>query len=78
MSLSSKAFVVLLSSILIFSVFLVVAPSPSAAANYQFSVAEERLNVTVNKDGSVNLDYYFNFVDVVYLDGADIGMPNTY
>jgi hypothetical protein len=48
-----------------------------SAADYSFSVAEERVNVTVLQDGSVDIDYRIHFTDVGYLDGVDIGMPNS-
>jgi hypothetical protein len=48
------------------------------AQNYSFSLSEERVNVTVLKDGSVGIHYFFSFTNVDYLDGVDIGMPNSY
>lgn len=48
-----------------------------AAQNPSFSLAEERANVTVMQDGSVNIDYKFVFTNVGFLDGVDIGMPNN-
>jgi hypothetical protein len=44
--------------------------------SYSFSLTEERVNVTVLKDGSVDIDYYFNFTNVGFLDGVDVGLPN--
>jgi hypothetical protein len=46
------------------------------AATPSFSLPEERVNVTVLQDGSVNIDYIFRFTNVQSLDGVDIGMPN--
>jgi hypothetical protein len=44
--------------------------------SYSFSLTEERVNVTVLKDGSVDIDYYFHFTNVGFLDGVDVGLPN--
>ena len=46
------------------------------AADYSFSVEREEVNVTVLRDGSVDIDYYFLFTNVGFLDGVDIGLPN--
>lgn len=48
------------------------------AQDYSFSLSEELVNVTVQKDGSVDIHYFFSFTNVIYLDGVDIGMPNSY
>ena len=48
------------------------------AAEYSFSLAREEVNVTVLRDGSVDIDYYFHFTNVGFLDGVDIGLPNRY
>ena len=48
------------------------------AADYSFSVERQEVNVTVLRDGSVDIDYYFLFTNVGYLDGVDIGLPNRY
>jgi hypothetical protein len=47
------------------------------AASYSFSVDQERVTVTVLPDGSVDVDYVFVFSNVGYLDGVDIGLPNS-
>ena len=49
----------------------------ASAQEYSFSVSEERVNVTVMQDGSVDIDYLFVFTNVGYLDGVDVGMPNS-
>ncbi len=48
------------------------------AADYSFSVQREEVNVTVLRDGSVDIDYYFRFTNVGSLDGVDIGLPNSH
>lgn len=48
------------------------------AADYSFSVAKEEVNVTVLRDGSVDIDYHFQFTNVGSLDGVDIGLPNRH
>ena len=47
-------------------------------ANYLLLVSEELVDVTVQKDGSVDIHYFFSFTNVDFLDGVDIGMPNAY
>ena len=51
--------------------------SIASAQDYSFSVSEERVNVTVMQDGSVDIDYKFVFTNIGYLDGVDVGMPNS-
>jgi hypothetical protein len=52
--------------------------SSSSAQDYTFSLAAQKVDVTAIRDGSVNIDYYFQFTNVGYLDGVDVGMPNSY
>ncbi len=67
---------VLISSMFLVSLTLPSGPVGTALAAPSFSLPEERVNVTVQQDGSVNIDYLFRFADVQSLDGVDIGMPN--
>ena len=69
------------TALLVISCLGVIGVSPvgnAKAASTTFSVASEEVNVTVVRDGSVNIDYHFHFTGVSGLDGVDIGMPNTY
>jgi len=69
-----------LSAMLIVSCLGIIGVSPvvnADAASNTFSVASEEVNVTVVRDGSVDIDYHFHFTDVSDLSGVDIGMPNT-
>lgn len=76
--LPRAALAVLFTLALVASVASFAGPvGQAAAADYSFSVAEERVNVTVLQDGSVDIDYLIHFTDVGYLDGVDIGMPNS-
>ena len=52
--------------------------SNASAQTYRFSVEYERLDVYVLKDGSIDIYYYFGFINYGYLDGVDIGLPNKY
>ena len=47
-------------------------------SNYDFSVERELVDVSIKKDGSVDIDYTFDFTNYGYLDGVDIGLPNGY
>jgi hypothetical protein len=71
---------VVFTVILFTSSMLVIPQGPlgtAQAVDYSFSVSEERVNVTILQDGSVDIDYLFRFTNVLFLDGVDIGMPNA-
>jgi len=58
---------------------LVMLPSASRAQTYSFATDSEYVDVHILKDGSVDIDYTFNFTNYGDLmDGADIGLPNKY
>ena len=64
--------------LLIFSV-LAGSVTPVLAQDYRFQVPEQAVVVTVNKDGTVSLDYTMTFVNdsgAHAVDIVDIGMPN--
>jgi len=69
-------------SIIVLSVLLAAPISPvglASAQDYSFTLDEEILLVTINQDGSVDIDYRFRFGNVSNLDGdfgVDVGMPN--
>jgi hypothetical protein len=46
--------------------------------DYSFSLEREEVLVTVLKDGSVDIDYTFDFVNYGELDGIDVGLPNNW
>ncbi|MFA5313964.1 MAG: hypothetical protein WC375_11740, partial [Methanomassiliicoccales archaeon] len=50
----------------------------ASAASYSFSLTSEEVNVTVLRDGSIDIDYHFIFTNVNGLDGVDVGLPNTH
>ncbi|MFA5313702.1 MAG: hypothetical protein WC375_10385, partial [Methanomassiliicoccales archaeon] len=49
-----------------------------SAASYSSSLSYEEVNVTVLRDGSVDIDYHFIFTNVDGLDGVDVGLPNSH
>ncbi len=78
---SRKLLMVAVSALLIISCLGLIGSSPigkADAASLSFSVAAEDVNVTVVRDGSVDIDYHFLFTGVSGLDGVDIGMPNSF
>ena len=48
------------------------------AATLSFALDSEEVNVTILRDASVDIDYHFKFSSVTFLDGVDIGLPNSY
>jgi hypothetical protein len=50
----------------------------SQAQDYSFSVEEERITITINNDGSIDIEYYLTFINYEKMDGVDIGLPNEY
>ena len=69
------------------AVFLVVvtlsillwSPSSSLAQDYSFSLDREVVDVWVNRDGSVSLEYWFTFTcdqGNYHIDAVDVGLPN--
>jgi len=57
---------------------LVVLPSTSRGQTYSFVTNSEYVDVHIKKDGSVDIDYTFNFTNYGYMDGVDVGLPNEY
>jgi hypothetical protein len=54
--------------------------STSAQSNYYFSVEREVVQVYLNKDGTVSVDYTWKFVNqpgAHVIDFVDVGLPNT-
>ena len=70
----------LMAALSIVAVLLAAGPlaGTASAQDISFTLDDERLLVTVNKDGSVDLNYTFSFGNVTYLDGVDIGLPNEH
>ncbi len=67
--------------ICLFLIFILLAGSttPVFAQDYRFQVPEQAVVVTINKDGSVNLDYTLKFLNdsgAHAIDAVDIGLPN--
>ena len=70
-----------LAAVMVFGGLSILNMTPvgnASAADYSFSLPLEEVNVTVLRDGSVDIDYHFVFTNVGYLDGVDVGMPNKY
>ena len=58
-----------------------VTGSVSAQANYSFQLSKEIVNVYLNKNGSISLDYQFTFINdngAHVIDFVDLGLPNDY
>ena len=58
---------------------LLVIIAPIKAAQYKFSVPENTVNVFINQDGSVDINYFITFTNSHYgktIDIVDIGLPN--
>jgi len=46
--------------------------------NYDFDLYREQVDIYINLDGSIDINYYFNFTNYGDLDGIDIGLPNRH
>jgi hypothetical protein len=62
-------------------IFILLAGSttPVFAQDYRFQVPEQAAVVTINKDGSINIDYtikFYNDSGAHAIDAVDIGLPN--
>jgi len=60
--------------------FLLCAPLPSYAQDYSFSLDQEVVDVWINQDGSVTLEYWFTFtcdVGNYHIAAVDVGLPNS-
>lgn len=58
-----------------------VTGSVAAQANYSFQLSKEIVNVYLNKNGTLSLDYQLTFVNDVgasAIDFVDLGLPNDY
>ncbi len=67
--------------ILILLVFCVLlcAPIPAYAQDYSFSLDQESVDVWINQDGSITLEYWFTFtcdVGDYHIAAVDVGLPN--
>jgi hypothetical protein len=68
-----------------FLMFLMVTSIPSGSNNakaqteYSFQTLREYCDVYIEKDGSIHIEYEFEFIDNLgTLDGVDVGMPNSF
>jgi len=58
---------------------LLCAPIPSYAQEYSFSLDQEIVDVWINQDGSVSLEYWFTFTcdaGAHPIEAVDVGLPN--
>ncbi|MCC7118129.1 MAG: hypothetical protein IT310_06350 [Anaerolineales bacterium] len=65
---------------LILALALTGAPAVSAQSDYYFAVERETVNVYWNADGTMSLDYVWDFVNqsgAHPIDFVDVGMPNS-
>ncbi|MBI9046837.1 MAG: hypothetical protein JEZ06_20290, partial [Anaerolineaceae bacterium] len=61
--------------LLLFSVF-----SPVSAQTYYFSVPRSEINVFINSDGTIDIEYiidFYNDTSADPIDYVDIGLPNS-
>ena len=66
--------------ILTIALFFGLTTSAFAQSNYSFQVSKEVVQVYLNSDGSVALDYLFTFVNdpgAKAIDFVDLGLPNS-
>ena len=73
-----KKTLVLLTLFIVLSVLL-CPPFPSYAQDYSFSLDREVVDMWVNQDGSVSLEYWFTFtcdVGNYHIAAVDVGLPN--
>ncbi len=66
--------------ILTFALMFGLNSSVSAQANYSFQLTKEIVQIYLNKDGSIALDYLFSFEndpDAKPIDFIDLGLPNS-
>jgi len=68
-------------NILVLLVLLVplCVPTPSYAQDYSFSLDQEVVDVWINQDGSISLEYWFTFtcdVGNYHIAAVDVGLPN--
>jgi len=71
-------------SLVVFVLFAVLSvllcrPLPSYAQDYSFSLDQEIVDVWINQDGSVSLEYWFTFtcdVGNYHIAAVDVGLPN--
>ena len=60
-------------------IFLAGSVTPAYAQDYRFQVPEQAVVVSVNTDGSINIDYTMTFLNdsgAHAIDIVDIGLPN--
>ena len=72
-----KTLVLLLLSITLCT--MLCPPLPSYAQDYSFSLDREVVDMWVNQDGSVSLEYWFTFtcdVGNYHIAAVDVGLPN--
>ncbi len=71
-----------IASILIVLIFLAGNTMPVSAQDYYFSVERQSVDVFVNEDGSLSIEYYIDFYNqpgAHVIDYVDIGIPtNSY
>lgn len=65
---------------LVLALALAVAPAVSAQSDYYFAVERETVNVYWNADGTMSLDYVWDFANQAgahLIDFVDVGMPSA-
>jgi len=70
-----KWFGLLIACVLLLAIF-----SPAAAQTYYFRLDQETVNVYVNTDGTLSIEYYLDFFNdpsASPIDYVDIGLPNS-
>ncbi len=68
------------SGVLIALLLVLSMAQPVLAQDYRFQVPEEQVNVTLESDGTVTLEYFYQFKnaeDGHIIDYVDIGMPGN-
>lgn len=65
---------------LVLALALAVAPAVSAQSDYYFAVERETINIYWNADGTLSLDYVWDFANqpgAHLIDFVDVGMPSA-
>src|SRR5512136_1366792 len=73
-----RAVCTVLLFLLLVGVFSSIPNKANASAlDYSFALDAELVDVSIEKDGSIDINYQFNFTNYGQLDGVDIGLPNS-
>ena len=55
-----------------------IVEADPAEGNYEFTLEKEYVDIFIQRDGSIDIKYHFEFTNYGYLDGVDVGLPNRF